>query len=558
MQLIDASQWFKPLRKNLGKKNCELSPEDIERIRRTFLDFKETPESKIFPNAAFGYWKVTVERPLRLHSQLTLKAIETLRFASGDEDIAIALYEEFGDDPLHSFARVASGAARSASPTGVATRRRRATTRTAVPARRGCPRRRKKLLDPKTWERDGRLVETAHALCEQRWATSSSRITTSFATRGCRAQEAPGSSSDGRRPKQILKAVSWRVESAPPVIAKVHKPGKAKADPLRGLFEATGSDGKPTRDRRIRARLRPARHRAGAAAGRRRHRGLHPPRGAALHARRLDQGGRHQDRLRGELHPPLLQAAAAAHARGDQRRHPRYEQEPRGCWEIFSAAVRSDDRAETLLRILTPAAGWLTSLPSHWKESRGKNLFTLMSRPVRPGDDVVTCFRDGVVTLRKNRRTSGFTESLKEIGYQGVRRGDLVIHAMDAFAGAVGVSDSDGKATPVYAACQPHVGVDPYFYAHLVRQMALSRWITALATGIRERSTDFRFAQFAVQVFPLPPLVEQQAIVKYIRHVEGEVGSAVQAKQRLIGLLAEQKRVILHQASLGGSISTRL
>lgn len=198
------------------------------------------------------------------------------------------------------------------------------------------------------------------------------------------------------------------------------------------------------------------------------------------------------------------------------------------------------------------AGGWLTSLPSHWKESRGKNLFTLMSRPVRPGDDVVTCFRDGVVTLRKNRRTSGFTESLKEIGYQGVRRGDLVIHAMDAFAGAVGVSDSDGKATPVYAACQPHVGVDPYFYAHLVRQMALSRWITALATGIRERSTDFRFAQFAVQVFPLPPLVEQQAIVKYIRHVEGEVGSAVQAKQRLIGLLAEQKRVILHQAVTRG------
>jgi type I restriction-modification system DNA methylase subunit len=59
IQLIDAMQWFRPLRKNLGKKNCELSPEDIERITRTFLNFEETPESKIFPNAAFGYWKVT-------------------------------------------------------------------------------------------------------------------------------------------------------------------------------------------------------------------------------------------------------------------------------------------------------------------------------------------------------------------------------------------------------------------------------------------------------------------------------------------------------------------
>ena len=66
VQLIDATKWFRPLRKNLGKKNCELGPEDIERVCKTFLDFEETEESKIFDNEAFGYWKVTVERPLRL------------------------------------------------------------------------------------------------------------------------------------------------------------------------------------------------------------------------------------------------------------------------------------------------------------------------------------------------------------------------------------------------------------------------------------------------------------------------------------------------------------
>ncbi|MDE2841584.1 MAG: class I SAM-dependent DNA methyltransferase, partial [Chloroflexota bacterium] len=66
VQLIDATQWFKPLRKNLGSKNCELAEEDIQRICDTFEDFAETEQSKIFPNAAFGYWKVTVERPLRL------------------------------------------------------------------------------------------------------------------------------------------------------------------------------------------------------------------------------------------------------------------------------------------------------------------------------------------------------------------------------------------------------------------------------------------------------------------------------------------------------------
>ena len=71
VQLIDATEWFKPLRKNLGKKNCELSEEDIRRICDAFLAFKETEHSKIFPNAAFGYRKVTVERPLRLRIELT-------------------------------------------------------------------------------------------------------------------------------------------------------------------------------------------------------------------------------------------------------------------------------------------------------------------------------------------------------------------------------------------------------------------------------------------------------------------------------------------------------
>ena len=66
VQLIDATGWHRPLRKNLGKKNCELSEDDIVRICDTFLAFEETEQSKIFDNAAFGYWKVTVERPLRI------------------------------------------------------------------------------------------------------------------------------------------------------------------------------------------------------------------------------------------------------------------------------------------------------------------------------------------------------------------------------------------------------------------------------------------------------------------------------------------------------------
>lgn len=79
VQLIDATQWFEPLRKNLGKKNCKLSENDVQLICDTFLKFEETEQSKIFPNAAFGYWKVTVERSLRL------KGVDTNRVYSPKE-----------------------------------------------------------------------------------------------------------------------------------------------------------------------------------------------------------------------------------------------------------------------------------------------------------------------------------------------------------------------------------------------------------------------------------------------------------------------------------------
>ena len=69
---------------------------------------------------------------------------------------------------------------------------------------------------------------------------------------------------------------------------------------------------------------------------------------------------------------------------------------------------------------------WSPKLPAHWSKERAKWLFTKMERPVGDGDGVVTCFRDGMVTLRKNRRLRGFTEAIYEFGYQGIRKGDLV------------------------------------------------------------------------------------------------------------------------------------
>ena len=242
VQLIDASQWFKPLRKNLDKKNCELSPEDIERISRTFLEFKEMPESKIFPNAAFGYWKVTVERPLRLHSQLSPKAIETLRFASGDEDLRTALYEEFGDDLFSKFGKISAALETRLADWG--SDEDEGDDENGVSTKKGLPeKKKKKLLDPKTWERDGRLVEVATTL-RKALGDGFFEDHNVFRDRVDSALRKAGLKLSAADLKQILKAVSWRVETAPPVIAKIHRPGKVKPDSLRGLFAAT-VDGKP-------------------------------------------------------------------------------------------------------------------------------------------------------------------------------------------------------------------------------------------------------------------------------------------------------------------------
>ena len=121
-QLIDASAWFAPLRKNLGQKNCELAEEHIRRICDLVVNFRETAQSKIFPNAAFGYWKITVERPLRLSGiepdrAYAAKEIKALLAAGRADDAGTPVIKKIharGEaDPLHGlFARDINGAPR--------------------------------------------------------------------------------------------------------------------------------------------------------------------------------------------------------------------------------------------------------------------------------------------------------------------------------------------------------------------------------------------------------------------------------------------------------------
>lgn len=81
IQLIDATGFGTPLRKNLGKKNCELNAVNREAILKLYFDFEDNEQSKIFNNADFGYWKILVQRPLRKKVILnndTMKKIKQL------------------------------------------------------------------------------------------------------------------------------------------------------------------------------------------------------------------------------------------------------------------------------------------------------------------------------------------------------------------------------------------------------------------------------------------------------------------------------------------------
>jgi type I restriction enzyme M protein len=235
VQLIDATQWFKPLRKNMGKKNCELSADDIQRICDTFLAFEETEQSKIFPNAAFGYWKVKVERPLRLHSRLTRKAIETLRFASGDEDIRSALYDTIGEVLFENPVSVRKELEKLLNDWGKGEDEEDGEE--GGSPRKGIPdKKKKKLLSDATWQRDTMLVDVATKL-RLELGDDLFEDHNVFREHVEVVLKKLGTKISAAELKIIYNAVSWRVEDAPRVIDKIHKSGKMQPDPLSGLFE---------------------------------------------------------------------------------------------------------------------------------------------------------------------------------------------------------------------------------------------------------------------------------------------------------------------------------
>ena len=209
---------------------------------------------------------------------------------------------------------------------------------------------------------------------------------------------------------------------------------------------------------------------------------------------------------------------------------------------------------------MTPAKGymemkdsgieWIEAIPAHWDILRGKNVLRLLERPVKPEDDVVTCFRDGEVTLRKNRREEGFTNSLKEIGYQGIEPGDLIVHGMDGFAGAIGISDSRGKASPVLNVMDSNQ--NKRYLMYYLRAMAYKDVFMALSTGIRVRSCDLRWNKLSVFPFLIPKSHEQSAIAAYLDTQCAKIDEIIAQAKASIEDYKQWKASIIYEAVTKG------
>lgn len=192
---------------------------------------------------------------------------------------------------------------------------------------------------------------------------------------------------------------------------------------------------------------------------------------------------------------------------------------------------------------------WVGQFPTHWTKKKGKYILRYMSKPVKQDDGVITCFRDGEVTLRSNRREDGFTMADKEIGYQGVDVGDLVVHGMDGFAGAIGISDSRGKASPVLNVL--NTKQNKKYIMYYLRNMAYGEVFTALSTGIRVRSCDLRWNKLAELLYPLPPIDEQNNIVKYIDEQIARTNEIIADKKSQIETLDNYKKSLIFEYVTG-------
>lgn len=178
-----------------------------------------------------------------------------------------------------------------------------------------------------------------------------------------------------------------------------------------------------------------------------------------------------------------------------------------------------------------------------------RRLLIRLDREAGPESQMITAFRDGQVTARSLRRQDGFTESWTEVArVQGVQTGDVVVHGLDGFAGAIGTSEAPGCCSPAYHVCSPSDGGDAHFYGRFLRVLATEQYLSLFAVSTRERAVDFRnWDLFGRIPIPVVNPIDQRRIGDRIRALS-PLRAAV---ERSAALVAERKQALITAAVTG-------
>ena len=195
---------------------------------------------------------------------------------------------------------------------------------------------------------------------------------------------------------------------------------------------------------------------------------------------------------------------------------------------------------------------WLGDVPTHWEIQRGKTVLVPVDiRSATGSEELLTVSAQYGVLPRESANVTMF-KAESYIGYKLCWPGDLVINSLWAWAQGLGVSQHHGIVSSAYGVYRPLPIVDPQFIHLLVRSIPFQWELQVRSKGIWVSRLQLTDEAILGAPFPLPPLPEQRAIVRYLDHVDRRIRRYVRAKERLIGLLEEEKQAIINQAVTRG------
>ncbi len=198
---------------------------------------------------------------------------------------------------------------------------------------------------------------------------------------------------------------------------------------------------------------------------------------------------------------------------------------------------------------------WIGDVPAHWEVRPGRAIFQEVIERDNPDEQLlsVTIVR-GVIAQETLLQDSSQKDSsrLDKSAYKLVCPGDIVYNKMRAWQGAVGVSTLRGIVSPAYVVQRPRCGSEPLYFHHLMRLSAFATEAERWSYGIASDMWSLRPEHFKMIHFPLPPIDEQRAIVRYLDYVDDRIRRYVAAKERLIALLEEERQAVINRAVTRG------